>query len=256
MFVKHHSKLNNWGDKIGPILFECISGIKPKAVGMSFENIEKKDVYLIVGSILQRADPYSIIWGPGFITESSKIIYKPKEIYAVRGPLTIKKLKEQGYTCNVYGDPVLLYPRFYTPVSVKKKYKLGVIPHFIDKNSEFLNKFRGISDILIIDIQEDINVFVDKVCSCELIASSSLHGIIVSDAYNIPSIWIELSSKVKGNGFKFRDYFESVHREEKLPLVINENTTLQQVYDKFKDYVLDIDIDRLYNVCPFKKVAR
>jgi len=252
MIVKYWSGVDNWGDKLSPILFEYISGITPTAVSMSFNNSRNEDVYLITGSILGQADAYSIVWGPGFIKEDCKFKHKPKEICAVRGPLSEKKLVEQGCTCGVYGDPALLYPRFYTP-KVEKKYKLGIIPHYVDKGSPFLNKFRNDSSILIIDIQDGINKVIDSICSCELIASSSLHGIIAADAYGIPSIWIELSSKVVGGGFKFRDYFLSVNRTDLDPLVLNDNTTLQQLYNKFDDYKIDIDLDKLYDVCPFRK---
>ena len=252
MIVKHWSKTNNWGDKLSPIIFEYISGITPMAVNMSFNNHENEDVYLIVGSVLEQADACSIIWGPGFIREDHKFKQIPKEICAVRGPLSEKKLVEQGCKCGVYGDPALLYPRFYTP-KTEKKYKLGIIPHYVESGSIFLNKFKNDSDILIINIQDGINEFIDRVCSCELIVSSSLHGIIAADAYKIPSIWIELSSKVIGDGFKFRDYFLSVNRTDLLPLILNKDTELQQLYDKFDDYKIDIDLDKLYDVCPFKK---
>ena len=251
MIVKYN-KLNNWGDKVGPVIFEYISGIKPIKVDVAFKNKNKEDTYLTVGSILQRADIYSIIWGSGFITETSKLKQKPKAIYAVRGPLTGKKLIDQGCVCKVYGDPVLLFSRFYKP-NIQKKFKLGIVPHFIDKKSLFLKKFKNDSDVLIIDIQGTINGFIDDICSCDLIASSSLHGIIAADAYKIPSIWIQLSSKVKGNGFKFRDYFSSVKREDIKPLIVDENTQLKDLYNKFTNYKIDINLDLLFDVYPLKE---
>ena len=253
IIVKYHNKLNNWGDVIGPVIVEKISGIIPKKVGISYKNYNKDDIYLTVGSILQRADEYSIVWGSGFISTTSILKHKPKAIHAIRGPLSKEKLKDFGCACDVFGDPVLLFPRFYTPKYSKKKYKLGIIPHFIDKSSSFLNKFKETSDILIIDIQGSIDGFIDNICKCDLIASSSLHGIIAADAYGIPSIWVQLSTKVKGGDFKFRDYFLSVRREDLKPLIFKKRTNIQQIFDKFTDYKIDIDLDKLYNSCPFKK---
>ena len=96
--------------------------------------------------------------------------------------------------------------------------------------------------------------FVDEIKKCDVILSSSLHGIICGDAYGIPSYWIELSDKVIGNGFKFLDYFLSVKRKEKGPIVIEEKTKIEEICScKFNDYKIDIDLDLLYNACPFRR---
>ena len=49
---------------------------------------------------------------------------------------------------------------------------------------------------------------IDQITACDYIASSSLHGIILADAYGIPNVWIQLSNRIRGNGFKYRDYYE------------------------------------------------
>ena len=53
---------------------------------------------------------------------------------------------------------------------------------------------------------------VDYICSCKIILSSSLHGLIISDAYKIPNIWLNEYSLNEGT-FKFKDYFQSQNRE-------------------------------------------
>ena len=40
------------------------------------------------------------------------------------------------------------------------------------------------------------------------IVSSSLHGLICSDAYNIPNLWLDEYKLIEGD-FKFKDYFVS-----------------------------------------------
>jgi pyruvyltransferase len=248
--ISWDKKLNNFGDILTPFIIENISNIK-------FEYIEKSQYYpfehyLIIGSILDRGTKSSIVWGAGLISEDSEPIEIPKKIYAVRGPKTREKLLKSGIDCpEIYGDPALLLPKIYNP-KIEKKYELGVIPHYVDKNNKFLEIFNN-SNIKIIDIQViDPRTFIDELLSCKKIASSSLHGLITADAYQIPSMWIEFSDKVVGNGFKFYDYFLSVGRENENPLIINQDTNIEIMMSHFKKYEISIDLDKLINVCPFK----
>ena len=96
---------------------------------------------------------------------------------------------------------------------------------------------------------EDVNSFVDQILECEVILSSSLHGIICGDAYGVPSYWIKLSDDVLGNGFKFKDYFESVKRLDNEP--INWKGKIEGL--KLRPYEIDIDLDKLLDACPFEK---
>jgi len=248
----------NFGDAINPVLIRYLSGETPKNVSCRpwrklKQLITKEPVYFVVGSTLQWADRYSIIWGAGFISNRWKLRAKPQEIRAVRGPLTRKIIINQGLECpEIYGDPVLLLPRFYYP-KIKKKYKLGIIPHYIDKSHPLLENFKNISDVLILDIEEDTRKFVRDVLSCECIASSALHGLILADSYGIPSTWIKLSDKVLGKGFKFRDYFASVHRQDKEPVILNKHTKIEDILNSFKNYKIDIDLETLLDSCPFYK---
>jgi pyruvyltransferase len=249
----------NWGDKINPLLAKLLSGRSPITMTENTKNPRRRPVYAIIGSILQDVImPRSlykdmIIWGPGCISSRDKLPGSPREICAVRGPLTRDVLLKQGIKCpEVYGDPVLLYPRFYRP-EIVSKYRLGIIPHYVDRNNEVLNKFRGIDDVKIIDINGKINHVVDQICSCRRIASSSLHGLIAADAYGVPSTWIKLSDGVIGDGFKFRDYFASIGRLHEEPLIITPETTLDDVHGAFHTYKVDINIKQLIDACPFYK---
>ncbi|HCI5723053.1 TPA: hypothetical protein NPO34_005233, partial [Klebsiella variicola subsp. variicola] len=50
---------------------------------------------------------------------------------------------------------------------------------------------------------------VDEIISCEYILSTSLHGVIVAQAYDIPTLWIK-HNDINTDGIKFYDYFDSV----------------------------------------------
>ena len=249
---------DNWGDKLNPVLIKCLTGKRPINVD-DIVNYKNKPIYTVIGSILEKCDNKNIVvWGTGFISKDGRFKIKPKQICAVRGPLTRDLVIKQGIDCpEIFGDPSLLYSKFYNPPR-NKIYKLGVIPHQYDRNSQFLDLFRHNPEILIIDVSSDINKFVDDICSCKYIVSSALHGIIASDAYGVPSLWIKFSDLYFGKykfmdifNFKFMDYFQSVGREDYSPIAINQNTTLPDIYNAFYHYRIDIDLDLLLNACPF-----
>jgi hypothetical protein len=121
------------------------------------------------------------------------------------------------------------------------KYKLGIIPHFRDKNNLWLKcHFSQNPEIKIIDIQNNNPLkVVDDMLECEKIISSSLHGIIITDAYAVPSLWFELSDLVEGTGFKFRDYFASVGRTIYPPFLFGEFKNLDEILNVFEPYKIN-----------------
>jgi pyruvyltransferase len=246
--------LRNFGDTLNSELIRLITGNTPTIINNSFTNPENEEIHMAIGSVIGWADKNTIIWGTGKMSETDNTMFKekPKKICAVRGKLTRDELIKRGFACpKIYGDPALLMPRFYKP-KMDKKYGLSIIPHHVDRNLiPILKKqFKGIH---FIDITGDIYDFIDEVCASERIVSSALHGLICADAYNIPNIWVKLSDKVLGNGFKFRDYFSSVNREDTIPLIINEENKIFGIMQKFKLYNKpEIDLEKLWKACPFK----
>jgi pyruvyltransferase len=247
---------NNFGDALNPWLFEKLTGKRPVNINYII-NYKNKPVYSAIGSILDfNSIKGLIVWGSGFKYENNIIKRVPEKIYAVRGPLSRKNFINQGISCpKVYGDPALLLPRFYNP-KIEKKYKIGIIPHYVDKTN---NNFRELNNELntnsiVIDIESGIQEVVDQILSCELIASSSLHGLIVADAYNIPSLSIKFSNNVVGDNFKFRDYMLSVGRVDIEPLEIKKGIRVEDIINNFSNYKINIDIDKLLYACPFKEI--
>lgn len=242
----------NWGDDLNIHLLELISGKKVIPYQCAFL---KHKHYLCIGSILQwHSKKESIVWGTG-LREPSKVC-RPFSILAVRGPLTRQNLIEQGINCpEVYGDPALLLPRFYNP-QIKQKYELGIIPHFSELK-ELTDNLRN-EKAHIIDVQnyKKWTDFIDEILSCKVILSSSLHGVIVSDAYNIPNLWTKFTSySAEADGFKFRDYYLSTRKYIKSPFCYNELKEINNLTQFVKNHwePCSVDTDRLYQCCPFRK---
>lgn len=115
-------------------------------------------------------------------------------------------------------------------------YRLGIIPHVVDLHHPVIEDIRKnhADEILIIDLAhyEKWTDVIDQICSCERILSSSLHGLIVSDAYQVPSCWIELSGNISGGYFKFFDYASSVEREFDKPSRIVKVAAIEDLADR------------------------
>lgn len=251
--ILKRAKIPNVGDSMNDNLLLAISGKSFPVVNHRYKNINNDTILIAIGSILQWANSQTIVWGSGFISAKSAIHFQPLKICAVRGPLSRQRVLDLGFKCpEVYGDPAMLYPRYYHP-SRKKKYKLGLVAHYIDRHDPQFAKLISSGEVLDINVKGEVNNVIDQINSCERIASSSLHGLILADAYNIPSTWIKITDKVIGNGFKFRDYFASVGRDILQPLVITEGVGIKEILQNFYPYEINIDLEKLLACCPVLK---
>lgn len=209
----------NWGDDINLFFLREIIN-RPIMIfsqcSLAFRLNLKN--YLSIGSTIDMLCRNNTeVWGAGIIDENKPLRIKPHKVHAVRGPLTRKKLLEEGVECpEVYGDPALLIPRYYKP-NVKKKYSIGFIPH--RSNLEAIQDFTVdgtpltlSNDVLVIDLSryDKWTDIIDQICSCKNIISASLHGLIMAEAYKIPNLWIEFGKPLIGGHFKFHDFFLSM----------------------------------------------
>lgn len=211
----YYSDFNqNWGDYINPYLIEKITRKKTVSAKRIFKLKKHNERIFGVGSILNTDLKDGVIWGSGFIKEPEILHNKPKKVLAVRGKRTAAVLEKfQIPHNNVYGDPALLFPTFYQPEK-KKKYKLGIVPHYTEINYFFSHKdISGNKDIQVISPivkNHRVHEIIDKIAECEQVISSSLHGLILADAYGIPSARFTYKNKIIGDNFKYDDYYSGV----------------------------------------------
>lgn len=241
----------NWGDDINVYLLERMTGRRVVVKNQSaFHNrFYQGPVYCCIGSIIGWYEtPQTIVWGSGMIAENVTVDISPKRVCAVRGELTRKRLIEQGIKCPAkYGDPALLISKYYKATPLKRRFKLGIIPHYIDMDNPILAQFLNAhkEDVLLIDLAhyEKWTDIPDQIVSCDHILSSSLHGLIVSDSYNIPNTWIGFSDKLAGGNYKFYDYFSSVQRSETKKLIasLRNLEDLLQTQDKKNNAIVDFE---------------
>ena len=216
----------NFGDMLSPYIIGRLSGKKIRRklfnfgkgnyrlflkyiLQHKFDNIKtilfffEKNL-LGVGSIISCGNKHSVIWGSGLLKSTD--IFHGGKILAVRGKYTNVRLQELGFKgCNVFGDPALLLPLLVKPSD--KKNEIAIIPHWSETDfflKEYGDKYK------IIDLRtRDVESVISEITSCRFVLSTSLHGIIVSHAYGIPTLWIKLRT-LENDDIKFHDYFSSV----------------------------------------------
>ena len=279
-------KYGNFGDELGPYIIKKLSGKEIYQIPMPRSSIKLilaylkgiflgyykigickavlktfflKGKYIIsVGSIIGWGSGKRIVWGSGILFANEKI--DNGEFVAIRGKYTQERLKELGYKYpDVFGDPALLLPIVY-PISSEKKHKLGLVPHHTQY--EHFAHFEDKLGIKVINLIGDIESIINEIGSCENIISSSLHGVIVAQAYNIPALWYEYPKiKWHGENIKFLDYFSSVGIKEYTPFSLNEidsfdkDRELENIKNNIELSRINIDIKiiqkGLLEVAPF-----
>jgi pyruvyltransferase len=243
-------KADNFGDLLSRWLIGRMTGRE-----VVFAN-PRKPHYVAIGSILNRTNANSLVWGAGsFGTEDGARFGPEAKYFAVRGPLSRARLLALGIPCpEVYGDPALLVPAYFAP-RVEKTHKYGIVARWSERRwdrSEF-----G-PDVKLIDLgTDDIEGTIEAMLSCRRIVTGSLHGLVLADAYGLPSAWIS-SPSAWGGAYKFFDYFSTV---DKLRNSQRLNTAGLLTASRLrKELVFDarpisFDYRRLLDACPFLERA-
>lgn len=246
----------NWGDDLNCYFIRELTG-RPVVFYHNFKLAQLLHLknYLCIGTLLDAvnySNRQTVVWGTGVSGQERPFVH-PQQICSVRGPQTREFVERYGVAClEIYGDPAMLLPLVYKPKK-QKTYKWGLIPHVVDLHHPVVEDIRANHpDVLIIDLAHygrwtDI---IDEICSCDKVASSSLHGLIVSDAYDVPNSWVELSGKISGGYFKFRDYGASVGRFMHEPVRLKSFSDMDQLKTDIPGSKSLVNTDELLKSCP------
>jgi len=205
-------------------------------------------IMLAIGSLLdgfllkkkrkKRKTPI-IVYGTGFIKDKTKkdVFAYPLKVYACRGYNTLERLKHadnvQVIDNVVVADPGILVSKIFDTKDVKKKYKLGIIPHYVDKDNSLLDKIK-VTNSVVLDICENPKTLVKKIAECECIISSAMHGLIAADSLGIPNIRMVITDKLIGGDYKFNDYYSAFGISNHNRINLNE----QYVTDKDLPFII------------------
>lgn len=198
----------NFGDLLGPLLLKHFTGLDTE-----WASSEQADL-VTVGSVLDvlKRDWTGIVAGAGKLRENHHVILPGAKILGVRGPLTARGLRGVRDTLAL-GDPGLLANEL---VVAHKEYALGLVPHWSDNNLEHRPEFLKYNPLIIRPSGNPLEV-IRKIGSCRKIVASSLHGIIVADAFGMERR-IEMTERFnnEGGSYKFRDHDRAVGVEHEI----------------------------------------
>lgn len=214
----------NFGDLLTPELMRHFG----RTPIHTFPGQHGEQDWVMVGSLLEMLSPEyeGNILGTGLIAESTCRFLRAR-IWSVRGPHTRRRLGLAPSTS--VGDPGLLSDRLIRS-RPESTHLVGLVPHYADKRHDWISTFsrNHPRQVLVIDVEREPRKVIADIARCRMIASSSLHGLIVADALHIPNTWLGLSDEVVGKGFKFSDYNAAIGTSQR-PIDCGELRTLVEL---------------------------
>ena len=201
----------NLGDYLGFVVAEFMLEKKGLTLDTWVPQIKHMNS---VGATIFSSYQITTIWGSGvhhsegiFLKQLHYYPFRRLDIRSVRGPLSREVLLKMGHKCpEVYGDPAILMPFIYQP-HVNKTNEILVIAQL---RTEM--KFKAEHpDLNMISMNtNDYRTVIDAIASSRKVISSSLHGLILAEAYGVPAVIFR--GLAKNVDFKYHDYYTSTGR--------------------------------------------
>lgn len=202
----------NLGDSLGFVITQYMLSQK----GLSIDKwVKKRKHFNCVGSNVFSSFQHATVWGSGVLHDPAlkwyhflyRYPFSKLDFRAVRGPLTRDVVVKYGHKCpEIYGDPAILMPYIYQP-NYEIKHDLLVIPQYVTE-VEFRKNH---PDLFVVSMNtDDYKYVIDAIASSKKVITSSLHAVILADAYGVPSILYRGLHKMID--FKYLDYYYSTNR--------------------------------------------
>jgi len=200
----------NFGDELSCVIVTLMLARKARTL---IDQAKAAKQLLAVGSVLHSAKDDAVVWGSGLhgnVPEENHR-YRRLDVRSVRGPITRQFLAARGISAPaIYGDPALLVKELAADrFTLTGEHRIGVVPNMFDLPvvRQAPDRFTGLS---IIDPMRSWDIVVREILSCELILASSLHGLVIADAFGIPARYLRLSDHEPI--LKYEDYFRGTGR--------------------------------------------
>lgn len=197
----------NFGDEISRIIVQLMLAQKGFT---AFDETPRVRQLLTVGSVLHFASDDAVIWGTGINgnTPAHRHRFSRLDVRAVRGPRTRERLMQRGIAVpEIYGDPALLLPRLTAGRFQRQPlHRTGFVPNLHD-----MQHIPALPpDTVLISPLQSWSACIERIVECDFIVASSLHALVIADAYGIPARYVRLTP-TEGL-FKYEDYYEGTGR--------------------------------------------
>ncbi|WP_439595642.1 polysaccharide pyruvyl transferase family protein [Falsiroseomonas sp.] len=213
--VRGHFAFGNFGDLTGPHLLTRLTQAR------LVNDQEKGQRLMTVGSVIQSARHGDVIWGSGCNGARAELRNAPGElhVYATRGPISMDLLRRRGFDTGrvtQFFDPASLIPHIFAEeiarlraaAADQPREEILIVPHYRDQLAMRRLYPEHAARIQSPDCQ--LFTMMARMLRCELVVSSSLHGLIVAEALGVPAIWHR--PLMGEDELKFTDYYLGTDR--------------------------------------------
>lgn len=189
----------NFGDELGPTILTRHGHDLVWSPLREAELIVGGSVLQIVHRMGQQLRPNVKVWGSGLIEEQSPRVSPNVDHVMVRGQLTRSRLRLPQVT--PLGDPGILAPLVWgaLPASTGTLF----VRHMVDSRPKPSWADAEASCL------QPVDEMMEAIRKASTVVTSSLHGFIVAQSYDIPAYHWQ-HPKVIGGPFKFLDYMTGV----------------------------------------------
>ena len=216
-FFRSKTGVPNFGDELSPEVVAFVTGRRVQqsgrwgcdltGVGSILDRYLSTKGRLVLGARAALGRPVQV-WGSGLIqpiTGENRAL----RVLALRGQMTRHILNAAAAT--PLGDPGLLAAAMLGRPTTRQG--IGIVPHYSDKPDPFVAELARLPGVRIIDTERGGSEVCADIARCEVILSSSLHGLVVADAYGIANWRLRFGHQLKGGDFKFLDYASALGRQ-------------------------------------------